>query len=210
MYLEGQHSFEQLSDEVGIHKSTLKEWYLKWKVFGEEVFDNSFPQRRYTKEQKLHAVKDFLNGGYSLYELMKKHQISGRRILMKWVKKYTGHSELKDSGKGLSKAMTTGRKTTIEERIHIAQVCIAGGKNYQEIAAQFQVSYQQVYQWVKKYEAVGQQGLVDGRGRTKLEEELTEAEKLQVKIKEMERENERLRAENLLLKKLEELERREK
>ena len=92
----------------------------------------------------------------------------------------------------------------------IAQDCIAGGKNYQEIAQQDQVSYQQVYQWMKKYEASGEQGLVDGRGRTKSEEELTETEKLQLKIKKMERENERLRAENLLLKKLEELERREK
>jgi len=210
LYLEGNHSFEQLSVQVGIHKSTLKEWYLKFKVFGKEVFDNHFPQRQYSTEQKISAVEDYLTGEYSLYELMMKHQISGRTILMKWVKKYTSHSELKDSGKGLSQAMTKGRKTTIEERIQIAQDCIVGGKNYQEIAQQYQVSYQQVYQWVKKYEAAGKQGLVDGRGRTKSEEELTETEKLQLKIKKMERENERLRAENLLLKKLEELERREK
>lgn len=31
-----------------------------------------------------------------------------------------------------------------------------------------------MYQWVKKYEAAGEQGLVDVRGRTKSEEELTE------------------------------------
>jgi len=31
----------------------------------------------------------------------------------------------------------------------IAQACIANNKNYQVIAKQYAVSYQQVYQWVK-------------------------------------------------------------
>ena len=48
----------------------------------------------------------------------------------------------------------------------------------------------------------------DRRGRTKQEEELTNEEKLERRIQQIERENERLRAENLFLKKLEEIERR--
>lgn len=104
--------------------------------------------------------------------------------------------------------MTKDRKTTTEEKIQIAQECIMNEKNYQAMATNYQVSYQQVYQWVKKYEAFGGQALEGRRGRKKPEEELTEAAKLQLKIKQMEHENERLRAENLLLKKLEELERR--
>lgn len=208
LYMAGNHSFEQLGAQFKIHKSTIKEWCLKFEVFGECVFDDHFPQRQYTKEQKLLAVNDYLTGDYSLYELMMKHQISGRTILMKWVKKYTGHRELKDSGKGMSQTMTKGRKTTVEEKIQIAQECLMNGKNYQEIATKYQVSYQQVYQWVKKYEVSGEHALEDRRGRKKSEEERTESEKLQLKIKQIERENERLRAENLLLKKLEELERR--
>jgi transposase len=62
--------------------------------------------------------------------------------------------------------------------------------------------------WVKKFEAAGEEGLRDRRGRTKEELELTVEEKLQLEIKRIERENERLRAENLFLKKLEEIERR--
>ena len=38
--------------------------------------------------------------------------------------------------------------------------------------------YSQVYQWVNKYLTKGEQGLVDGRGRKKVESELTEIEKL--------------------------------
>lgn len=74
--------------------------------------------------------------------------------------------------------------------------------------AQFNVSYQQVYQWVKKYEKQGEEGLIDKRGQRKSEPELTPEEKFQRKMKMLERENERLRAENAFLKKLEELERR--
>lgn len=74
--------------------------------------------------------------------------------------------------------------------------------------SRYEVSYQQVYQWVKKYEEMGESGLLDWRGHTKPVEELTAEDELRLKIQRMERENERLRAENLFLKKLEEIERR--
>lgn len=67
-----------------------------------------------------------------------------------------------------------------------------------------------MYQWVKKYEDGGDEALKDKRGRKKVEVELTPEEKMKLEMKKLERENERLRAENLFLKKLEELERRRK
>lgn len=108
----------------------------------------------------------------------------------------------------MSQTMTKGRKISVEERIEIAKACLANGKNYQEAAAQYYVSYQQVYQWVRKYEKDGDEALQDRRGRTKPAEERTPEDELRLKIQQMERENERLRAESLLLKKLEEIERR--
>ncbi|TCS82460.1 helix-turn-helix protein [Tepidibacillus fermentans] len=72
----------------------------------------------------------------------------------------------------------------------------------------YKISYQQVYQWVKKYEDGGEEALRDRRGRKKEEQELTPEEKIKLEMKKLERENERLRAENAFLKKLEELERR--
>ena len=104
--------------------------------------------------------------------------------------------------------MAKGRKTTVEERIEIVKACVVNGKNYQETAVQYDVSYQQVYQWVRKFEQDGERALEDRRGRTKLIEELTPEDELRLKIQQIERENERLRAENLFLKKLEEIERR--
>ena len=69
------------------------------------------------------------------------------------------------------------------------------------------MSYQQVYSWVRKYEAGGWDALKDGRGRLKKEEELTTEEKTKIEMRRIQKENERLRAENAFLKKLEEIER---
>ena len=97
----------------------------------------------------------------------------------------------------MSQAMTDGRKTTFEERIEIVEYCLKHQKNYQLAAHTYSVSYQQVYQWTKKFETNGEEGLRDRRGRTKDEVELTVEEKLKLEIQRIERENERLRAENL-------------
>ncbi|WP_144242964.1 helix-turn-helix domain-containing protein [Neobacillus sedimentimangrovi] len=96
------------------------------------------------------------------------------------------------------------------ERIEIVQDALGNGKNDQQTAEHHQVSYHQVYQWVRKYEAGGWDALKDRRGRSKNEEELTPEEKMKLVIRRIEKENERLRAENAFLKKLEEIERRRK
>ena len=128
-------------------------------------------------------------------------------MLRKWIKKYNDHRELKET-KRVSNSMIKGRSTTLEERLEIVLYCVQHGKNYHHTSEHFKVSYQQVYQWVKKYESEGEDGLKDKRGRNKEEAELTPEEKFQREVKRLERENERLRAENAFLKKLEEIERR--
>ncbi|MGY4111348.1 transposase-like protein [Aeribacillus sp. SP014] len=45
--------------------------------------------------------------------------------------------------------MTKGRKTTWNERIQIVLNCLGNGKDYKKTAETYEVSYQQVYQWVK-------------------------------------------------------------
>jgi transposase len=95
---------------------------------------------------------------------------------------------------------------TLEERIAIVKYCIGNNKNYQLTAEIFDVSYQQVYGWVRKFEEYGEDALVDKRGRNKVESELTVEEKIKLAMKRIEKENERLKAENAFLKKLQELE----
>ena len=205
---EGRHTQLEICKMFSVNRQSLQEWRALIKFGGIEALTRAKKNKVYSKELKQSAVEDYLSEHYSMFDILAKYGISSLSVFKKWVKIYTGHSELKDSGKGLSQTMTKGRKTTVEERIEIAKACLANKKNYQETATQYEVSYQQVYQWVRKFEENGEQGLADRRGRTKPVEERTPEDELRLKIQQMERENERLRAENLLLKKLEEIERR--
>jgi transposase-like protein len=140
-------------------------------------------------------------------EIVRKYEMSGKSVLEKWIKNYNNHRELKATQR-MNNSMIKGRSTTLEERLEIVMYCLQNGKNYNQTSEHFNVSYQQVYQWVKKFGEEGEDGLGDKRGQRKAEPELTPEERIQREMQRLERENERLRAENAFLKKLEELERR--
>ncbi|MBU3098986.1 MULTISPECIES: helix-turn-helix domain-containing protein [Clostridium] len=46
--------------------------------------------------------------------------------------------------------MTNRRGTSLKERIEIVYYCIAQNNDYKQTADVYNVSYEQVYQWVKK------------------------------------------------------------
>ena len=205
---EGCYSVREICKMFNVNPSRLYEWRAKYQFGGLNELLRPAKNKIYPEELKRNAVEDYLTGNYSKYELMIKYGISGQTVFNRWLRKYNSHSELKDLNQRMSQTMTKGRKTTLEERIEIVKTCLKNEKDYKKIAAQYDVTYQQVYQWVRKFEAGGEVSLEDRRGRMKSENERTPEDKLRLKILKIERENERLRAENLLLKKLEEIERR--
>ena len=100
------------------------------------------------------------------------------------------------------------RKTTIEERKEIVKYCIEHNRNYKETASIYDVSYSQVYSWVKKYDLNGEEGLTDRRGRHKTDDEVDELERLRrenIRLKRQLQEKDMLTE---LLKKVQELERK--
>jgi transposase len=209
-YENGDYTIYELCKKFGISKTSFKKWVKQFQKYGIESLRPSSPWKQYSNELKETAVRDYLSGKYSQNEIVSKFEISSDSVLRNWIKQYNSHRELKDTSKGRTSSMTKGRKTTQEERILIVLDCLENGKDYQKIAETYEVSYQQVYQWVKKFENGGDEALKDKRGRTKPETELTSEEKFKLQMKKLERENERLRAENAFLKKLEEIERRRK
>ena len=104
--------------------------------------------------------------------------------------------------------MTKARKTTFDERIEIVKFCIANSKNYGMTMDKFNVSYQQIYLWVRKYEEKGVDGLLDRRGKAKPENELTELDRLKAENKMLAAKNQELQMEIDIIKKLKEVERR--
>jgi transposase len=205
--IAGQGSRVEVAKKYTISVNTLVKWRHRYELYGIEGLEIRSHNQSYSAELKHQAVQDYLSGQYSQYEIIDKYKIASRTPLKKWIDQYNGHSSLKSYNEG-AKAMAQGRSTNFQERIDIVLYCLAHNHDYRKTADQYQVSYHQVYQWVKKYEEYGPDALQDGRGRKKAAEELTEADHQKLAMKKLEYENERLRAENALLKKLQEFERR--
>ena len=207
--IEDKRSINTIAKEYRVNKTTIQAWVRKYQANGVDGLKEARKWSHYPKELKIQAVEFYLNGEVGLNTTCKKFNISDHSVLRRWINHYTSGNKLKSTSKGRI-PMNKGRKTTLEERIEIAQYTIANDLNYQEAAEIYQVSYQQVYSWVRKYQQDGEQALQDRRGKS-LESKptLTEEEKQQLRIKELEHRNQYLEAENGLLKKLKEIEWRE-
>lgn len=205
---DNHYSVKEFTSIYEVSKASLQKWKYRFEKYGIEGLEDASIWKKYSKELKLSAISDYQSGKYSLHEIVEKYEIADKSTLKKWIKKYNSHREIKGTGKGMSQSMTKGRSTTWKERIEAVLYCIENNNDYQKAAETFEVSYQQIYQWVKKYENGGNEGLKDNRGRNKGEEELSQEEKGKLQLRKLEIENERLRAEIAFLKKLEEIERR--
>ena len=101
--------------------------------------------------------------------------------------KYNANIELKDYEPKQEVYMAEAqRKTTLEECKEIVEYCISHDNDYKGTASRYDVSYSQVYSWVKKYRESGEKGLEDRRGHHKSDDEVDELERLR-------RENQRLK-----------------
>ena len=162
--------------------------------------------KKYSAELKMQAVQSYLNGEGSLREICRKYGISDKHVLQDWIKWYNGHREYKERSSAKGEIyMTKGRKTTQEERAEIVAFCIEHNYDYGLTVETYNVSYQQIYSWVRKYEEGGVDKLRDNRGRTKPVVEMTEIEKLKAEMKILEAKNRQLEIENEFIKKLQEL-----
>lgn len=206
--LTGGESCGEAARRIGADREAVKDWVRQYAVEGSAAFLPREKNRKYSPELKEAAVLEYLAGGSSQQEICKKYKIRDRKTLRTWIKVYNGQRDVKKQTGG--SRMTKARKTTMEERITIAKECVASGRNYGEIAIKYNVSYQQVYNWTNKFAKQGESGLEDRRGqRTAQQRPRTPEEEMKIRIAQLEHENYMLRMERNLLKKLDEIERRQ-
>lgn len=186
-YLAGEGSYDSLSQANGISSTTLKRWVLQYRAQKEANFFCASGNRHYSKEFKEKCVKAVLSGEGSVNDIVAKYNISDERVLRSWILKYNANMELKDYEPKREVYMAEARrKTTLEERKEIVDYCINHNNDYKGTASKYEVSYSQVYSWVKKYREKGEEGLEDKRGYHKSDDEVDELERLR-------RENQRLK-----------------
>lgn len=209
-YLSGE-SASQLVNEYSIHcmnpSSLVGRWSKQFLAMGESAFDDKKGNRSYSKELKLMAIKDYLNGEGSYETIANKYGILKDDTLRYWVLKYNSHIRIDDYNPKPEVYMAKSRKTSEEDRIEIVNYCLENNKDYKGTAIEYGVNYAQVYSWVNKFKEMGPDGLKDGRGRKKLDSELTDIEKLKRENERLQAKNKYLEMENEALKKLEEIER---
>jgi transposase len=206
MYKRGEDSSRALAKAAGVTLASFQQWVKNYEVYGAKAFTKGY--QHYSRDLKESAVRDYLTGKGSQADICKKYGILTKSRLRKWIMKYNSHEELKPSGRGGSTIVTKGRKTTFEERVTIVENCIASNRDYTATANKFNVSYQQVYTWVRKYDKKGLDSLKDGRGRRKPESEMSELERLRYEARMLKAQLTKQKMEIDFLKKLEELERK--
>lgn len=205
--LEGRTSKREAAQKLGVSLRSVKEWIARYKAHGASAFQEKEYNTAYPEYVKLSAVEEYLGGKGSLKNISAKYGLRSTRQLRDWIKMY-------NSGVGFGRKMSggsrmkQGRETTQKERIAIAMDCLENGGNYGQTAIKFNVSYQQVYTWVKKFKEMGAAGLEDRRGKnTAAQEPRTELEEIKIKMAQLEHELYMTKMERDLLKKLNELER---
>ena len=209
LYLEKGESQSFIAKQYGINEMAVRKYTLQYQAQGIETFINNGKNRTYSAELKEQAVNAYMNGEATTHEIAAKYGLRSPTQLNNWIKVY-------NSGRGFRHKMSGGsrmkesRSTTVEERVQIAKDCIANGGNYGETALKYKVSYQQVYQWTKKFKEMGAAGLEDRRGKRKKDQTpRTELEKAQIEIERLKHELYMTQVERDVVKKMDEIERRE-
>ena len=207
-YLDGKYSLDSKAHELGYTRAPgcFFQWVRIYKKHGPKVFLNKSKNNTYTSVFKQMVVKEYLSGIDSAVMLAAKYKLEAG-ILLNWVKLYNANRELKDYCPNREVYMAEAkRKTTTEERKKIVEYCISHNRDYKGTASLYNVSYNQVYSWVKKYDSVGEEGLTDKRGRHKTDDEIDELERLRRENKRLKRQLEENDMLVQLLKKVKEFE----
>ena len=214
-YLSGKYNSYDACERNGIHykketrsDSALRQWVAKYKLRGASAFsDDHLTTKSYSSITKINAVEDYLSGKGSITDITAKYDISSTTVLRRWIKKYNANRELKDYDPKREVYMAEARrKTTIEERKEIVKYCIDHDRDYKGTAATYDVSYAQVYSWVRKFDANGEDALMDKRGHHKTDDEVDELERLRRENLRLKRQLQERDMTVELLKKVRELE----
>lgn len=171
----------------GISQDTLKRWSMRYQRDGIEGLEEAKKNIHYSKELKLTVVAAYLNGEGTFVELANKYGLRNAAQAKVWVTRYNEDKPLTASP-SRKQVPTMRKQTTFEERIEVVEYVVKHKHSYAEAAAYFQVSYQQARSWVLKARNGGYEALVDNRGHHKDKSELTDLDKANLRIRQLEAE----------------------
>lgn len=169
----------------GLGENTVTQWRDRYQRDGLDGLREAKKNHQYSRAFKLQVVFAFLNGEGSAQELAMKYGLRSFSQVMVWVSKYNKDKTVTASpSRKLVPKMS--RKTTWEERIEVVEYITNQKHSYSEAAEHYQVSYQQARSWVLKAKDGGYEALRDNRGHRKEQKELTDLDKANLRIRQLE------------------------
>lgn len=205
-YLSGRLRMREAARRAGVGHSTMENWISRYRAEGASALEENGnrAKRWYSEEVKRKSVEDYLSGQGSSMAIAEKYQLRSGNLVLDWVKLY--HE--RESRQGTTGGSVMRKDHTDEERLQAVLDCLEGGQRQRDVARKYQVEVQTLRSWVKKYEEMGAAGLEDRRGRRLAEQTpRTKEEALRIENARLKRENEWLKMELSLRKKVQELER---
>ena len=99
-YLAGRKSFTQTVCEIGVGDTTFKSWLVLYRTRGAGGLYPVSTFKRYPRELKELAVKDYLERNLSIDAICEKYDISKHTIVRRWIKKHNNHEEFSQPNSG--------------------------------------------------------------------------------------------------------------
>lgn len=160
-YLNGIRSVSEIMVDLSIKSTrTIRNWILAYQNGGIEALCSVTANHSYSSGFKIEMVRKYINGEGSVTDLCARYGIPAHATLQKWISLYNANRELRDYDPKREVYMAEARrKTTLAERKEIVEYCITHNRDYKGTASLYDVSYSQVYSWVRKYDTAGEEKL---------------------------------------------------
>lgn len=178
-----------------VERTAIRRWAIKYDNKGFKGLKEIQKPTKYSSYILIHAVEDYLTGKFSMLQIVEKYNLSGDSVLRYWLKWYNTPKWKLKIGEFMAR-----EKISKNKKLQLVLQYINKENNVKEIASNNFITEAQLRDWVRKYKLHGDKALDDKRGTRKNQAGLSKEEFLI-------RENKRLKAELILIKKLKELER---
>ena len=123
-YLAGEIGIQQAGKELGVDHHSIRNWISIYQYDGPTGLLNQPKNKSYSKDLKISAINDYLNGEGSLQDICTKYGIRSHRQLSDWIKVYNSGGILKTSTGGAY--MKKAKNTTLDERLKIVKMIYKG------------------------------------------------------------------------------------
>ena len=205
-YQKTESGLKVYADMHHVNQNTMTRWIRQFLLHGLAGVRHRSFNHRYSLNTKIEAVKEY-QAGFPGEKIIEKYDIRSLSQLKQWSIQYN-NDELKTKSRKRVRKM--GRKVGFEEKCKIVKWVLDHDNDYQGATIQFNVSYQRVYSWVRKYHEAADswEALKDNRGHRKPKkalEEMTEKERLEAEIKRLKKINREMELEIAFAKKLVEI-----